>query len=164
MAVRDLPPWLDAVTWAWLRAPWALRWSLPVAVMGALWWLSSRQPQPHATSQLSAFLHNGAHVIAYATLAGFTWLALACAEQPRRRFLVAFLIAVAYGVLDEVHQSCVPGRVSSIADLITDGVAAAMALAWLRHHLLRGPRPAFRAVPWLSSCAAAVAFATWGPW
>ncbi len=44
--------------------------------------------------------------------------------------LVAFALAVLYGVSDEYHQSFTPGRYSDILDLLADATGAAIA-AWV---------------------------------
>ncbi len=45
---------------------------------------------------------------------------------------LAFMLAVGYGVTDELHQSYVTGRESSGLDLVADALGAAVAaLAWL---------------------------------
>lgn len=62
------------------------------------------------------------HVIAYLPLGFF--LLRAVRENPgllaHSPLLSAFLIGVAYGVLDEFHQSFVPGRFADAADLLAD--------------------------------------------
>ena len=68
--------------------------------MGVLWWLSERPfpgaGLPHPWDKL-------AHFLAYALL-GALW------RRGLGRFLPAFLLAAFYGVVDEAHQSLVPGR------------------------------------------------------
>jgi VanZ family protein len=152
----------------WGRLPAALRMCLPLAVMLLLWWSSSRQPTEQEPSQLRAVLHNGMHVVAYAALAGSWLLALVrTGDSPSRlarAVLASFLLAVAYGAVDELHQSFVPGRVCSIADLVTDAAGSVLALLVLRS-LLGAGRLAWRQIVLtLVICLGCVAFATWGPW
>ena len=52
----------------------------------------------------------------------------------RRRFLLAFFLAAAYGISDEIHQSFVPGRDASVWDWLADA-AGAWTGAWF---FLRG--------------------------
>jgi VanZ family protein len=100
----------------------------------------SHSPDMRGTMQLYErfpFLHDlplldkVAHVGSYAVLGALLSLAT---ERP----LVAFLIAAAYGVSDEVHQIWIDGRTASIydwfADLIGAGIACALAGLFL-------PRP-----------------------
>ncbi len=68
----------------------------------------------------------GAHMAAYALLALSFWRGLGW--QGRRAGL-AWLLAVIYAVTDEVHQSFVPGRQPSLADvLVFDALGAALGL------------------------------------
>ena len=47
------------------------------------------------------------------------------AEMPRRTmFIIAVSCTVLYGASDEIHQMFVPGRVSSIIDLLFDSLGA----------------------------------------
>jgi VanZ family protein len=57
----------------------------------------------------------------------------------------AWLAALAYGLSDELHQLLVPGRMFDLADLLADGVGAALGAAaylrlWLWHRSRPGPR------------------------
>ncbi|MGA9348646.1 MAG: VanZ family protein [Anaerolineae bacterium] len=52
----------------------------------------------------------------------------------RRRLEVVFALALAYAVLDELHQELVPGRGFELADIGYDlaGIITALLLIWLR--------------------------------
>jgi len=73
-----------------------------------------------------------AHVLAYA---GLTLLVLRATSGMRwsgvtaRSALTAWLVAVGYGVSDEVHQRFVPGRTAALDDLAADAIGAALAVA-----------------------------------
>ena len=67
------------------------------------------------------------HSAAYLGLAVLLVRALAGGLPRRigaRVAVTAMLIAVAYGVSDEVHQSYVPGRVADVYDIATDAIGA----------------------------------------
>ena len=57
-------------------------------------------------------------------------------ESRRNLFLAAWLLASAYGVIDEIHQYFVPGRVMTASDMLINAVGAAAGVAavllWLR--------------------------------
>lgn len=79
--------------------------------------------------------------------AGYTVLGLAAQRAthggimaPRRgAAMAAILLTVGYGVLDELHQSTVPGRESSAGDVVADAVGACAAL-WVFRRAGRGAR------------------------
>ena len=55
------------------------------------------------------------------------------ATNSKSRFMLAALIAIAVGILDEFYQSFIPGREASIIDVFLDVLGVSLALA------LRGP-------------------------
>lgn len=119
----------------WIVVPQWLRMMVPVAAMVTLWWLSAQEPQPQPDSTARALFHNSMHVIAYGCLAASIWLAwsqVPVAAHHAYRSRGAWLIASLYGVVDELHQSYVPGRVCSFADFASDAVGAALAIVILR--------------------------------
>jgi VanZ family protein len=112
----------------WLRKhPWVHLW-LPVAAwMGVIFYLSAQPDLPHVDSGLLGKLIScGAHALEFGVLA--VLLARAMDGQPRA-LLIAFVVAVLYGVSDEFHQSFVPGRTPDVLDLVCDGLGAAVGLA-----------------------------------
>jgi len=147
----------------------ALRVAAPAAVMLALWYSSSQSPQRREPSILRALLHNGAHVVAYAGLAG-AWLLTMLPRRRERELLVsrsvitaAVVLSVVYGVVDEVHQSFVPGRVCSLWDIVSDACGSALAVAGLLWSLSGERRFAIRIGVLLLVGAASVAAGTWLP-
>jgi hypothetical protein len=113
--------------------------ALPLLIMGVLYWLSSLPgtPLPEDPAVYAVFywvspsVQNALHVPAYAALAGaWRWALGAWLRVPVVRAIGACVIASAYGVFDEWHQSFVPGRYASLADVILD-VAGAVVGIWL---------------------------------
>lgn len=76
---------------------------------------------------LFAFQDVSFHGIIYALLGMLFFRALR-ASGPRLRLAAlaaaTLFFGLAYGVIDEFHQSFVPGRCSTIADVLTDGAGA----------------------------------------
>jgi VanZ family protein len=137
----------------------------PLLIAAALWWLSSRSPAPgEHPAVIMQYLHNCAHIVAYGSLGLVTLLALAhVGDCGGRHVVLATLLAAVYGVVDELHQSFVPGRDASVADATTDLVSALM-LAVTAHWLLADSARSRRAVPWLALASlASAAAATWLP-
>lgn len=64
----------------------------------------------------------------------------------------AWGITTAYGVVDELHQSYVPGRDCSLFDLVSDGAGAALAVVLLRGAV--GGAPRWRGGALLAACCA----------
>lgn len=158
---------LAAVVEFWVGLPLPPRAAAPVACMAFLWWSSSRTLSPQSPSVVKELLHNGAHIVAYAALAASFWLAWsrtpAATRQPLRS-RISWILATGYGAVDELHQASVPGRVGSIADLLSDASGAALAIAalWAMLGLSRAP-----ILPLLASaaaCAASVCLATFSGW
>lgn len=106
---------------AWLWGP-AVTW------MAMLFQLSSR-PDVGPAGRVPDWLTHGA---AYLVLAGLLCRALAGGLKPlpAATAAVAACLATAYGVTDEYHQSFVPGRDASVADILKDAGGAALG-AWL---------------------------------
>jgi len=77
-------------------------------------------------------------MLGFGLLALFSWRALDF--QPERRW-IAWTLAVLYALMDEFHQSFVPGRNPSIWDvLIFDNVGALISL-WLTSLYKKERRP-----------------------
>jgi VanZ family protein len=144
--------------------PQFIRAIVPLLGMCILWWSSSRTPDGAPSSFAFSLIHNGMHVVAYACLAGSIWLAWSrrpVASPHRFRSRAAWLLALSYGAVDELHQSYVPGRVCSVFDLASDALGAALAVALLCG--VAGLLPQWRlavAVVFFMSCVS-VCLATW---
>src|SRR5687767_2501990 len=117
-----------------------------VQILPALTWmaiifvLSSRPTTPDARvlgKEPAAIL---GHLFMYSVLASLLLFALARGRQPISNglYVLSVALAVGYGVSDEIHQSFVPGRESSLFDVGIDAIGAAIAVVciwWLTHQL-----------------------------
>jgi VanZ family protein len=132
---------VDAALRRWLAAPLALRWLAVAATVGALWWSSSQSPRPSEPSVVGGLLHNSMHVVAYAVVGAAVWCALHAPRHARQRTaaVAAVVFAMVYGVVDELHQGSVPGRVVSAWDVLSDTCGALLGV-WLLHRRLVVPR------------------------
>jgi VanZ family protein len=116
-----------------VRRRWGL-WGPPLVLAAVIYVLSS-------VSQVPGGEHvwdKAAHVAVFGTLA---WLTLRATHGGVRPLTLApamgaAALAVGWGVLDEVHQSFVPGRYPSVGDVMADACGTALAL--LLWALLRG--------------------------
>ncbi len=129
--------------------------ALPLLIMAVLYWLSSipGKPLPGDPELYSLFywmspsLQNTLHIPAYAALGwAWRWALGAWLRASSARVIGACVIAAAYGVFDEWHQSFVPGRYASFTDVMLDVAGAALGI-WL----------AARASQYAATRAAAVA-------
>ena len=107
---------------------------LPAIVwMALIFGLSSRQdfPTPGGISvDIQAVL---AHLFLFGVLAALIWLGLGDPQRQTRRFpLVVIGFVTLYGITDEIHQAFVPGRTSSLFDVIVDALAAVLVVVALQ--------------------------------
>jgi len=155
---------VDALLRVWRGLPAFVRLGGVAAVMAILWWSSSRQPaldRPH--DLVIVLLGNAAHFVAYFGLALAAWLAAPASTPARALDAAVVVFAVGYGVVDEWHQSWVPGRTASAVDLITDAFGAAFG-AWFARARLGPGAPGWRGAVFAVCGAAAAAAATFGRW
>lgn len=101
---------------------------LPAAAWLTMIFVLSAQPalpSPPGVNdkQAHAFTYGVLAVLLLMGLVEWRWRAVT-----RRVLLTAFLLAVAYGVSDELHQRFVPGRTPEVADIVADAVGAALAM------------------------------------
>ena len=109
--------------------PWRRRllpWLPVFAVMAGIFVLSSQSGLKVSEDPVvERPIRATGHLLAYATLAALSLVALSWGRVPRLRdAVIAFAIAVAYGLSDELHQSFVPERSGRLDDVLTDIVGA----------------------------------------
>lgn len=114
-----------------------LAWIPPVAIAGALWWASSTPDLAIASGTLDTVLRKMAHVAVFGALGGSLIIALRVSGAGAPRAIVGgTALALAYAIVDEVHQTQVPTRNGSPIDVAIDafgiGVAAALGVYRLR--------------------------------
>ena len=77
----------------------------------------------------------GVHLVEYAVL-GFLLAHATFLTWPRhprlRTYLLAVLIGVLWGLLDEIHQAFVPGRSAELLDLVADAIGVSSGAALRR--------------------------------
>jgi hypothetical protein len=126
-----------------LRRSHLVRYWLPVFIwMAGIFYLSSRS-NPSGflpASEHGINIDRLAHIAEYAGLAALLYRALrkqrngAIPVHGRWRWEVVFVLALAYAVLDELHQELVPGRGFELVDIGCDltGIMATLGLIWAR--------------------------------
>lgn len=120
----------------------------PLLIMAMLYWLSSLPgaPLPEDPAAYAVFhwippsVQNILHVPSYAVLAwAWRWALAAWLRHNVAIAVSAFAVAALYGLIDEWHQSFVPGRYASLTDVALDTVGAALGI-WAFHWALRRGR------------------------
>ena len=89
-----------------------------------------------------------AHFVEYMILGGLSaasWVLYQAEEKENRKpfFLIAWGFCVLFAVLDELHQAFVPGRTSSIRDILLDSVGAlfgAFLVALIVKHVIKNDK------------------------
>lgn len=117
----------DAMT----RKRVALAWLPAVLYMALIWTLSSFSTVPVDVEALP-MRDKGVHFVEYAVLGVLVAHAVLRSSQTHSRpraFLVALLVCGAWGMLDEFHQSFVPGRMSDVRDLVADVFGSSLGAA-----------------------------------
>lgn len=103
--------------------------------MGVIFLLSHQPTLPYPSDLDAKIISIMGHVGVFGVLAALAWWALGLTTlAPGRRGVVAVLVAVAYGFVDEWHQSFVPGRTPDIRDIVADTVGATfavLAVTWI---------------------------------
>ena len=118
--------------------PGAARWGLVVLWMATIFGLSSL-PRLGAAGRIPDWITHGT---AYAAGAFLICRALAGGGPASRGVLAgAVLMATAYGISDEYHQSFVPGRDSDPLDVVKDFAGATVATIVHARRYRREPRP-----------------------
>lgn len=113
----------------------------PVLLQAALIFFFSHQPSTSSVLQSFPLSSVIGHCGGYGLLALLLYRAIngGFAVFQVRAAWLTLMLAVLYGISDELHQSFVPGRQPAAADVAVDGLGAALALgavwiyaAWVR--------------------------------
>lgn len=132
MTRREALPWLAAL----------LAWATLIFVLSSF----PNPPGPRVTEPRAI----AAHVAVYAVFGYLAQQALHRSRiaRPSTVTLAAWLLAVAYGISDEFHQTFVPNRHASALDVLADAIGAAVGVAFGWWRTRRQPGPVSRtAVP-----------------
>jgi len=114
----------------------------PLLLMGLIWFMSSQPDLTTGLGLVDVIGRKVVHAVTFGLLALLWWRALR-EPFPTVALPVAAAVAIAYGAVDEYHQTFVAGRTGSPVDVAIDalGVAGATMLV-LRRRGDAGGRPA----------------------
>jgi VanZ family protein len=108
-----------------LRLRFLSLWLPVVVYMGVIFYLSSLTNPPRPPRLSGSHQHfveyAGLALVTLRALAGGTWSGVTM-----KRLVLCWLIASAYGVTDEWHQSWTDGRSPELADTAADALGAAV--------------------------------------
>jgi hypothetical protein len=112
------------------------RWGPALAMMALIFFASGTSgPEMPSFGILDLLVKKGGHMLGYGLLATAYLRGLtAAAKAGRGAVLLAVVMAVIYAATDEFHQSFIPGRNPSAADVGIDTIGAvlgAAASAWI---------------------------------
>ena len=107
-----------------------MRWYMPVVFAGVIFASTVLQGSTVASACMN--LDKLLHVGAYGGMAALVLMALHRPDRPLswKAVLLAVLISNAYGILEEYHQSFVPGRVPSGDDMLANLVGTVLGSGW----------------------------------
>jgi VanZ family protein len=115
------------------------RW-LPALLVMLVIFMFSAQPSADLPDfdRLDRIVKKSGHMIGYALLALAYWRALGWKQDKR---WIAWLLAIAYALTDELHQSLVPGRTPAILDVLGFDSLGALLSLWLAGKYRKQKRP-----------------------
>jgi hypothetical protein len=98
-----------------------------------IWWLSAQPSLPGPPTLWGDFVFKkSAHMFMYALLYFWYWRALYFSLPKKAPVpLLAFLIVLLLAIIDEGHQSFVPGRTATGRDVVFDLLGATTMFLWL---------------------------------
>ena len=141
--------WLRIVLWALVIFWMGVIWSLSAQVRedsaetssGIIRWLLehldksfldlSAEEQLLRVEGLSFLVRKSAHLCLFAVLGFLSFAAFSVDLPPRRAFPAALGLGAVRAVLDEVHQSFVPGRSCEFRDMCIDSAGVLLGAAFL---------------------------------
>ena len=121
--------------------PFVRYWVPVLAYAGLVFALSSlSRPEALMPSLLEEVGDKTLHAVEYGVLGILCYRAFrgaAGAWAAARALPLAILVALLYGLTDEVHQAFVPHREADVWDWVADGTGAVL-ITWAWHRLSRG--------------------------
>jgi VanZ family protein len=107
-------------------------WVPPLLLMGVIYVLSDQPSLDSGLGLIDLIGRKVLHFATYALLCLLWWRVFAQGLPARRAALLALVVASAYAVTDELHQTTVEGRHATPLDWAIDTAGAATAAYFLR--------------------------------
>ncbi len=116
---------------------------LPVVIWAVVIFLFSARPTPRATRIFwqDFILKKSAHVFEYAVFTTLLYRALKEGGiEKKEAGISSIILAVLYGVSDEIHQFFTPGREPRVRDVVFDTIGAILAIYGIWRYLPKAPK------------------------
>ncbi|MBS3099306.1 VanZ family protein [Candidatus Pacearchaeota archaeon] len=108
----------------WFERNYAVAWMIVLIIAGLIFYVSSLIfPYNHPGISLLSVIY---HIGIFFLFSFFLMIALVRGKN-KKIVLLGFVLALAYGFSDEIHQLFVPGRYGSLVDVFYDGVGVLFA-------------------------------------
>jgi VanZ family protein len=162
--VKRLAFWLPPLVWMaaimWFSGNDFSAENTGSVLKPVLQWLLPRLTAPQIAA-IHGLIRKSAHVTEYAVLAALWFVALARERRltPRRAAWLAFLVAVGWAFLDELHQATEPSRTASAMDVAIDATGALVASTIGRYGWGRALDVASAGFLWVAAAGGAVVMA-----
>ena len=128
---------VSALVWWWASRPFGARVAVCVGHAALIWWASSQHGASLGEPNLlHSVVHNSAHVVAFGVLGALILCARGTRPPTWGRCLPAASLALAYGVVDELHQASVPGRSPDPWDIGSDAFGALLGVGLVAYALM----------------------------
>lgn len=101
----------------WFEKNWRVSWMIVLLIGGIIFYMSSLQfdPAPFIGFSFKSIVY---HFFVFLFFALFLLIALLRGCRNLNLFILGVLIAVFYGISDEIHQFFVPGRACCFEDIM----------------------------------------------
>jgi VanZ family protein len=162
--VKRLAFWLPPLVWMaaimWFSGGDFSAENTGSVLRPVLQWLLPRLTAPQIAA-IHGLIRKSAHVTEYAVLAALWFVTLARERRltPRRAAWLAFLVAVGWAFLDELHQATEPSRTASAMDVAIDATGALVASTIGRYGWGRALDVASAGFLWVAAAGGAVVMA-----
>ena len=111
----------------WLEERWNLSWLITILIAMTIFIFSSLTFETSISEGAKSALPIIYHICAFFFLSLFLFISLVNGKENFLLFFTAFLLSIAYGITDEIHQFFVPGRFCSIIDVGFDAIGVIFA-------------------------------------
>lgn len=124
-----------------------IAWLPLILLYSGIYFLSNQPALPGPEEEVAQFVwFKSAHVFVYSCVGFLSLFAVARSFAPEKRkkhkLLILYLslaIGVSLAAHDEWHQSFIPGRESTVRDLVIDSLAIGAVLSWLARYNFSAP-------------------------